>query len=432
MEHIYIWKFDIVTQSPLHIGDNDQSVLLDKDGTPLLPGTSLTGACRAYVEQIYNESVAQRLFGASGSERTPSRLFISDGICKTTQPTYVRTGITIDKKSRTVEESKLFQRTALTPGVVFEVTVQLRTTPEDHAHDREVVEDILNALHHGFIRIGAYKSIGGGKVSLSNGRFVHYDFTDEKDLFAFIDLTKPFVPWSPNDKLFNSSQVELTITGKTASPLLIAGDYLYDHQSPDRTHIRLNNGNMSCGIIPASSLKGVLRHCVTRIVHGLNLKDKTTPLIKLFGADKDANEKCSGNLLLEDIMLEQEMRKEYYRIGINPLTGGVKDGALLNEETVLGCFRTQCIYCYSSNADPHEEIDDDRVALALLVFAWRDFALKRMTLGSGRSIGRGYLDIDTIDMLEGKRRLHIDFNQKKIVDPTNWLEELQRAIEAVT
>lgn len=421
MQHVFEWNFELRAESPLRIGDNEGDLLLDAAGKPFLPGTSLAGACRSYVEQAFGSDVANELFGKIGDELRPSRLIFSDGVCRTSQSYFVQPRIALDGKSKTVQ-SGLFERVTVSSGSVFTVMLVLKTSCEA---DKDVVEDMLAALNEGTIRIGADKSIGGGKVSIVNGHFVHYDCSKQQDLFDYVNKTKKKTAWSPKKNDGNRGVIRFIIKGQTAAPLLVAGQNTFDSDQADRVYMKIDKNGNERAIIPASSFKGVLRHRIQRIANIMQLKDKETYVAQLFGTDSQEHTKRSGNLLLEDTFLEQEKSKTYYRIQINPLTGGVKNGALLDMKTVQGSFTTILTYRLKKG----EMTKEDKVVLALLLFALRDLGMQQLTVGSGASIGWGYLDISSIHVQFADGNVLFNFKDKQIKDESHWLENLQKALD---
>lgn len=431
MTHIYQWKFRLVSQSPLRIGDGDLDIMLDQEGKPFLPGTSWAGACRAYVEQNYGPKKAKELFGDVEKRQNQRNLFFSDGICETEQPIDIRTGISIDGLTGTNKKGHLFERITLSPGVVFLVTLKYQSQSAEKEYDDEyfgMICNVLHAIHQGEIRIGAYKSIGGGKFIIEDCEYIHFDCSIEHHLLAYInnDYSMKNI-WKFNDRFKQSSSVKIRLMGETATPLLIGAQHSNDSREPDRTYITALYNGKPHPIIPASSIKGVLRHQVEKIANILDLKDKNKYITNLFGSSKESLIKQKGNLLIEDVILHSDINqsaKTYYRIAINPLTGGVKDGALLNESTILGSFDT-CLTLSITNGYKEQ----DNVCLALLLFAIRDLAMERITLGSGFAIGRGYLKISTIEIKAKEHEVIIDMENKKIQDQSNWLTELQNSLQ---
>lgn len=407
MNQLHEWSFVLVSKSPLRIGTDDGDLLLDEDGRPFLPGTSWAGACRAYMLALDKSNEA--LFGSQGSGgvQRGSRLIFSDGICITPQPFEVRPRVKLDRATRTVGREK-FEQMMVAAGARFRVKLTLRT---DDEADRERVERMLDALHRGFIRLGAYKSTGGGKMAIEDGRYVCYDFRNRGDLEAYVEESKPAFPWEPQAAA-RYDVLWIEIAGELAGPLLIAGPYPHDSSKPDRSPIQSRyDGEMRC-IIPATSLKGALRHQTARIIRAI-------------GADTSLEEHIfDGRIALEDILLEEPRTKIYHRVAINPLKGGYKDAALVEEETVTGKF----------TAGLHLRYDDgsvrDRAAAALVLLALRDLAAGRQTLGSGQGIGRGNVRLSSLRMRCGDRQVMIDFGRRSVHDPCGWMAELQKALDA--
>lgn len=410
MNHIFQWEFKLQSQSPLHIGDDDNSLLLDDQGRPFLPGTSWAGACRAYLRNLGWTEEETKLFGEQGKQgkRRPSRLIFSDGVCITLQPFDVRPRVALDGASKTVRRNK-FEQVTVSAGTEFRVKLILRT---DEERDRDTVEHILGALDSGYIRLGKYKSIGGGKFKIVDGRFVHYDCRKTDDLEAYVHQTKPMELWQPSGRL-HPDWLSIHVTGRNCSPLLIAGDYPNDSQKPDRSAIQAWYFGEAFYIMPGSSMKGVLRHRVQRIAN-------------LLGIDASVVEHMfNGKLLVEDTKIQNPKTKVYSRIAIHPLTGGVKDGALVEEETVSGEWEMNWLYAY----DP--ESVASKATLALLLFALRDLGWRRVSMGSGSAIGRGDLQIDRAVMRYKDQEVVLDFERQSVEDGCGWMNVLQEALETV-
>lgn len=444
MKQIHQWILELESLSPLRIGDGDEELVLDLDDKPFLPGTSISGAFRAFIRNAYCSSIEERLFGTSDKTNQSSRITFSDADCLEDKPVHFYSGIKMNSDTRTVEDGALFHRVSIVPGAVFRLTITLRSTDCDHIKDKEVIESALQALHHGHIRLGAYKSTGNGKFIIRQGRYIHYDCNKESDLKAYVEQLRDNAKNWPIKKEFKSSSfVVIKVKGKTATPLLVGGRYLLKSGEPDRAFMAIERDGSLKPIIPATSLKGVLRYGVERVTHFMKLNRRELYLTKLFGSERDADEKHMGNLLLEDIYLEEDKSKKYYRIGINPLTGGAKakDGTLFQEETVQGKFETTLLYHLkkesipmnnqkdSSSNEQQNSINVDNVCLGLLLLALKDLANKRLNIGSGFAIGYGYVDIETIEVVNGEHRININFKSKEVEGKRNWLEELQRDLQ---
>lgn len=406
MKQIHEWSFVLVSTSPLRIGTDDGDLLLDDNGRPFLPGTSWAGACRAYMTSL--DESHQALFGSQGTGgvQQGSRLIFSDGICVTPQPFEARPRVQLDRATKTVHRAK-FEQLTVAAGARFKVKLTLRT---DDDSDKGRVEKMLDALNRGFIRLGAFKSTGGGKVHIRDGQYVSYDFSNREDLEAYVEQSKACAPWRPTP-VVRFDVLNIVVSGELASPLLIAGQYPHDSSKPDRSPIQAGYDGQLRYIIPASSFKGALRHQVGHVIRALS----ADPALEehIFG----------GRIILEDIILEEPKTKIYHRVAIHPIKGGYKDGALVEEETVSGRFAT------SLHVQFNEHSDRDKASVALILFALRDFAAGRQTLGSGHGIGRGKLSLSEIKMNYGSKSVTINFADRSLADPEHWLTELQAALD---
>lgn len=417
------WKCTLRSISPLRIGDDEEEIVVDQFRQPFIPGTSIAGACRAYLQSIASSDEEldeiNELFGTQASQARDTKLIFSDGRSQGEYTIEERTGIRIDGATKTAEDGGLFTRHLVAPGALFEVTITLETTKEKYEKYAKKIEKMLQAIHSGLIRFGAYKSVGSGRLAIESCQTVHYDCSNEKDLMAYVNDDKPYKKLEILEEVEKKGFVQITIKGGTKTPLLIGGVYPNDSSKPDETFMRTADGKP---LIPGSSLKGVLRHRVNRIANVLGLPEKDKYIAYLFGSDDPESDLGTGTLRLEDIVLNEEKTKIYPRIAINPLTGGTKDGALLNEETVVGTFETT-LYLQLKK-------EDADISLALLLFALRDLAIGKVSLGSGAAIGRGFLQIEKITMKEDDKEVVFNFISKEATGNTSWLQRLQEALES--
>lgn len=420
LTQIIKWKLTLVNTSPLRIGDDANQFVIDQFGNPFIPGTTLAGAFRSFAQTFCSDNEMKMLFGDESTHQRDAQLIISDGKSTQNHEIETRTGIRIDGKTKTIADNALFSRNLVATGAKFNMQITLKTTEEKMKRYVDIINKILQAIQSGIITLGSYKSIGAGKLSIASCESVHFDCTNESDLYAYVNESKPYKQVVISDSLLMKDIIEIQISGRTASPILVGGVYPNDSNKPDETFMTTHYGEP---LIPASSIKGVLRHRVNRIANILEIIEKEKYITYLFGSDESSSDKERGYLQFEDIVLENKSETVSYRIGINPFTGGTRTGALLSEETVEGTFSTT-IYLLQKN-------EYTNVALALLLFALRDLALQQVTIGSGSAIGRGLLHIETLNMKTSEKEVLWDFTQKQTVDKQAWLLELQKALETV-
>jgi len=151
----YVIKGILRAITPLHIGrgrgepelgEADLPILKLADGRPYIPGSSIKGCIRAEAERIltglgihvciYEKSAANiapdyrcgpekpcascEIFG---STEMSSRVIIRDALPLQKTPAEVRTGIALERDTRTVAPGRLFEIEYVPPGVEFELEI---------------------------------------------------------------------------------------------------------------------------------------------------------------------------------------------------------------------------------------------------------------------------------------------------------------------
>src|SRR5690625_3608571 len=391
---IYEWKLKLKSISPLFIGDNDQEVMTDQNDQPMIPGTSLAGVCRAYLENSEFHNLIDDLFGKSATYRPHEGLSFSDGISTEQRPLEVRTGVSISGFSKSAIDGQLFERTYVQAGTVFDVLITLKVDKNEKSSQLAAVKYMLNGLKHGIIRLGAYQSTGAGKFTIESYEYRHFDCTNSEDLIAFVEpdpkkrrkLKKP-EKYLLDDTFAPQSVIRFSFKGETATPLLIGTTNVHDSNKPDKTFMTTMHEGVKKPVVPGTSIKGVLRHRVERITNIMGLQNKSDYLTFLFGQAKDTGEPQAGTLRFNDILIENESDnkgiKIYHRTSINPLTGSVRKGVVIEEETVIGNFATN-IHLYKKQANSTTDAGSVEgmtyTGAALLLFALRDLALQQISL----------------------------------------------------
>ena len=144
----------------------------------------------------------------------------------------------------------------------------------------------------------------------------------------------------------------------------------------------------------------------------------------LFGREARAGDNGKAGILrFEDVMLTKSVSQKITRIRINRFTGGVIRGGLFVEEPVSGTLTLQV-------AVPA----DEEAGCMLLLYALRDLAIGLYNLGSGGSIGRGFLRVEELTALTPDgRQLALHFDQEKscsVSDPAELIPKWRKALEA--
>lgn len=151
----------------------------------------------------------------------------------------------------------------------------------------------------------------------------------------------------------------------------------------------------------------------------LGLEPGTTDEFFGRGAEGDDTGR-PGQIFFEDARLTGEKKQQITRIRINRFTGGVIRGGLFTEEPL------------SCGVELRITAPDDPRVCALLLYALRDLGLGLYNLGSGGSVGRGYLTVQEIRATapDGKQsRLLFDGKNRCSAEDSDgvfrgWLREL--------
>ena len=281
---------ELVCESALHVGGWDPSVEADlavaRDGLghPVIPGTSLAGALRAWSGHHRDEATINFLFGHlthRGQDGSAARIRIDDAalIVSSASSTpiqpVIRDGVGIDRRTGSAAAGFLYSREVLPPGTRFAfrmVADEPRTADPVISHRppvAEAVDDLLGALRDGLIPLGARRTTGLGRVRLENITRRRANLSEPAGLLGWLTGTTPHdeitaalphprttgaltiqIGWSPDGALLVKDSLEGAVVD--ALPLT-ARDPV--------GRVRL--------LLPGSSIKGVLRSHAERIVRTL-------------------------------------------------------------------------------------------------------------------------------------------------------------------
>lgn len=386
-------------------------VLRNWKGFPMIQGSSLAGALRDWLSK---SEMAWAVNGLFGSQEQTGHLIVSDALFQSDSGSAVRPRLRIDGKTGTADDGGKFDVAHICTGTKFFFTI---TCLSDYgiAQELEVVEQMLAALNQGEIHLGAQKTNGFGRVTLEVSRRIYdlQNVTDREDWLTDQDCGEVIhLPVLTTGQL-----VVFTLKGQADS--MLVRDSVAEHT--DSGSCTKNLRESGTPVIPGSSVKGAVRAQAEMIASLKNLPD--TFVEDIFGRMASSGDNgVAGKIRFEDIRLSAAQTRPISRIRIDRFTAGVIRGGLFTEEPICSevCLRISI---------PANE----PAGCGLLTYALRDMGLGLYGLGSGASIGRGNIAVQSItaEAPDGRKAtLCFDENRSCAVADADgllaeWMHELE-------
>jgi len=457
----------LVAQAPLHVGgiggdeDADLALATDGQGRLYIPGTSLAGALRGWLERHVDpedEKTLRKLWGYQPKEATAddqgqaSRVLIEDAVISSEVIAEVRDGVGIDRGTGAAAHRVKYDRAVLPRGTEIPLHITVEVAPDD---DPKVfpalIGMVLAELCAGRIRLGAAKTRGLGAVQLTEPKIRRQTLNTPEGILAVLadggekeDWTTIAATVTPSTR---GCRLDITVDWEPVGPVMVKAS----HDGAAAGMLPLTSaadeeGRLSF-VLPGSAIKGALRSQAERIVRTVcpdlqptlpekYLEQIDLPLItSLFGtcgkrdeSSTDENDRTPlsglGAFAVEDCFArDARFSREQWRSVENapddPALRAALDVAQL--QTVQHAYHVAVDRWTGGAADgqlytvlePHaiawEPLrfsldftrlpDDEREpALALLLLVLRDLADGRLPLGYGVNRGMGAVKVTGITL----------------------------------
>jgi len=444
----------LVALAPLHLGAGeagdaiDMPLLRDEGtGQPLLCGSSLAGALRAYLtalarasgDETYHRAILS-LFGSLDGGQ--SAVLIDDAIWQrpagdhnpahgpnpANSPTpELRSGVALNATTRTAEHDALYTVEVWPAGVTFSLRLELVLDGRD---DTGCLIALLTALHglHGAtdgIRLGARGHRGFGRVEARAWTVRDYDLRRPDGLLSWLTAPRDGVMTRPAATTEGSSTLDqlppfaglapwpdrrqaLTIiaTCGLEGSLLVRGMEAAEN-SPDIAHLhsRQENGRLA-PVLPGTSLAGALRARALRIANTIGAPHDL--LWGIFGPpprgitptanaqDAQRPKLWASRLSVSEQVIDGGCTDlAQSRVSIDRFTGGAYPTALFDEQPVFA--RPDTLVRFTLRLTPPHSADGAAVALkekaeiGLLLLVLKDLWTGDLPLGGEQAVGRGRL-----------------------------------------
>jgi CRISPR/Cas system CSM-associated protein Csm3 (group 7 of RAMP superfamily) len=432
-ERIYVQGI-LKAVSPLVVGcgeerQTDIDLIRDAEGIPFIPGTSLAGSSRQFLNNLLEEAdrnVVYTVFGRKEKQSIQSLVSFFDALPVNGKPLMesVRDGIRLVYETKTVGTHQ--HRDKKSGGAKYdyeivetdaEFTFRLEMAVRDSDSifqnlEKEKIYDLLYqllvSLQNERVRVGAKTRRGFGKIRLENVNILHLDMENPGDVQRWIEFDRAFastpdtldVSHFKTDKLLIKKETDIRITAEFKIPYsILIRHYGTDPGDADASHLMSGEN----AVIPGTSWNGAVSHAIYNILEEMDYETLWQKEIKndLFGTEKGKDARASRIAFEESVIHKRISITNYTRNKVDRFTGGVVDSALFDEKPVFGGTTSLCITI--KNAEPWEA--------GLILLALRDLGNGIHTVGGDANIGRGILQCQRITI--DKEPLTLDSEKEK-------------------
>ena len=302
---------------------SDSDVLRDRDGNVYIPGTSLAGVSRHFLETVGVNT--DDIFGKIDDEKDyESKIKFFDAFATNEVSTSVRDSVRlVDKIS--LDGSK-FDYEIAEAGAEFIFKIELNTCS---CEEMKICSYIINGFRNGDIRIGSKTTRGFGVVDIEDIKYLQLDLTNAEEMETYINLDRD---WNVVDKPFSAEELEkasyegvyetierdfslksFLFIRDYGSTKKVEGD---DSKFVDAQTLTNANGNP---VIPGPSIAGVIRSHCRKILDKAGYKtekERQDFINDLFGYETEVGEdgklkrenekKIKSNVLFKECELDKE------------------------------------------------------------------------------------------------------------------------------
>ncbi len=438
-QYITVFQTVLMTRSPLSIGANetdpvsDQPVLRDSKGIPFIPGTSIAGVLRSYLETwflakygaVEKPTPVDRLFGSTEKNCGQSMLIFDDLYPMGPVRTNVRDMVRISPGTGRTEVHGKFDREVLLPGELFPIRFELRTIQKISELETEV-RKTLAALFDLFngkngkcqFSLGSRTSRGLGRIGMAPGfagwNVEEYFIADPGGLKKWIlhganQINKSskitgcdqlIGEWLKIQNMYRMDVkgLHLELKLKIRDGLIVRGPgrkgYTDDNKPSDSAQFReqLQDGSDYL-LIPGTSVTGVIRHrarMIANTVYRSEGADYSEQLISMiFGTGPLCAKPRAGCFKIDEAIIDNPVELRHTRVAIDPWTGGALDHCLFTEDVIYdGTIRLNLSLSVKEKSKEH----DFPAMAGLLMLVLRDLWEGDLPVGGEASVGRGVLE----------------------------------------
>ncbi|EKV02769.1 putative RAMP superfamily protein probably involved in DNA repair [Leptolyngbya sp. PCC 7375] len=446
----------LIAQTALHVGglgtDPTVDLALAVNGRNQLyiPGTSLAGAFRNWMEE--HDIEVNSIWGFQDKDRGHASFIIVDDAdvqLPNDAIAELRDHVAIDRALGSASDKTKFDRALLPKGSHFPLSMTIDLA-EGNPQCLTAVEQLIYALEHHGLRLGAAKTRGLGLIKLTDGDWKKYDLSSFAGTIA--TLKREGKSHKPTAAI-TSRLLHLSIEWEPVGAVMVKSGQ--DGVAVDILPLASRVHDQVAFVLPGSAIKGALRSQAERILRTIlqitaisNEKLQTQiehPKLELahwlFGKPGEKNKKKRDNgkdmtpqfgrgaLMVDDCYCQQQIEpkawqaveqamddpnnlaagtlrgsldaagltetQQAFHVAIDRWTGGAADQMLYSALEPFDLQWHPIELTLNLNRIP---VDYHLFAQALLWLTLRDLALGRIPLGYGVNRGYGSLQVNKIQL----------------------------------
>lgn len=386
----------VESRSPISISngissETDLDVIRNGSGEVFVPGTSLAGAFRNYLNQGKKEA---GIFGFSeNKDGKMSSVHISDLYFESAESVSTRDGIRLDEQKHVVDKSK-YDMEIIETGASGKIYIQFVKRDEDYDLNC-IIYQMVKGINEGEIRIGASKTRGFGRLYVNKVYEKIFSMAEEasdalaEQWLAFVPKRKEVDEYREVDVLqyqdtFASQYIKLTIPLKQKGGISIR-KYSTKPGEVDYEHMICNGKS----VIPGSSWNGAIRAQIKKILQELAyapMEQVNGLLQEWFGYEVDSKEpNRQSHIVIAESILQDGKRVPVFRNNINRFTAATATNMLYSE---VACFdgHTELEIMVSKKYDYYKAV------IGMLLLVAEDIQNGYVSIGGQAAIGRGIFE----------------------------------------
>ncbi len=411
---------ELELRSPLAVanGENentDADVVRSAGGEAFLPGTSIAGAFRAYIEQRKN---AAGLMGYSkDADGRMSSLFINDAYFKEPKVS-TRDGVSL--KDRIVKPGGKFDFEMIETGATTTLFMEYVKREKDTLDGFSLIARMIYGMDSGEIRFGAKKNRGLGSVKIVQTYKAEFDSGKRQEWLDFCrdgsDIEsmqeekcgwEKWEEWKEQGRPENNQYVTLAMPYQLKGGISIR-KYSAEPEKADFEHITCNGKP----VIPGSSWNGAIRARIDEILEELGcsgegrrrIADEWFGYVRQGGKEEEKKEEKEeekkketarqSNIVFGESILEGATRLVATRNKINRFDASTVDGALYTE---MAYFEGETKLCVKIR-----KTGEYKALLGMMLLVFDEIGEGHLAVGGQTSVGRGIFSYRKTDDKDSK------------------------------